>query len=185
MAGKIAIYNLGQLGVDVVKSPVHIDDGAFTKAQNVQVDPSGGIGGIRKRDGMARLNSAALAGSVTGMIGLPLQNQSLLTRWFYAPFDDHGGVATGAWRRSSNGTTWSTVAVGGSPATPASIAVATLTTTATIGVPLASMPWTALGNVLYYPSNDYTAGTNDPPIRGFDGTNDWAFLSVPDSVFRA
>lgn len=72
MAGKIDIYNLGELGVDVVKSPLHQSDGDLIQAQNAMPDPSGLEGGIRKRDGMTKLNAIALTGTIEGAYSVPL-----------------------------------------------------------------------------------------------------------------
>lgn len=183
MSGKISVYNLGQLGVDVVKTPVHIDDGAFTKAQNAQLDTVQGVGGIRKRDGMARHNSSAMAGAVRGVIGLPLADPNSLTRWFYIPIDDHGGAATGTWRRSSNGTSWSTVAVGGIPVVAESIASGLHDTAFPYWQDF--QPWIALNNAIYYPSNDYTHTTDDVPIHRFDGSVDYRITQIPNNAFAS
>jgi hypothetical protein len=62
--GKIDVYNLGDMGIDVTRSPVHTKDGEFEQAQNVMATRSGGRHAIRKRFGLAKLNSTASAGHI-------------------------------------------------------------------------------------------------------------------------
>lgn len=60
MAGKLNVYNLGDLGIDLVGSPIHILDGALTQAQNAAVSQHQGEHGLKKRFGMTKLNATAL-----------------------------------------------------------------------------------------------------------------------------
>lgn len=60
MGGKLNVYNLGDLGIDLVGSPIHIPDGALTQAQNAAVSQNQGEHGLKKRLGMAKLNATAL-----------------------------------------------------------------------------------------------------------------------------
>lgn len=179
MGGKISVYNLGQLGVDVVKSPVHIDDGAFTKAQNAQVDSTQGVGGIRRRDGMGKLNAVALAGAIRGLIGLPLPDVTALTKHFFIGIDDGGGAATGAWRTSVNGTVWSTTLTSSLPVVPAS------TSQWSSLFQLVIAPWIPLANRMFYPGNDYTASTTNATLHCFDGTTDFILCRIPPNPFIA
>lgn len=64
MPGKINIYNLGQLGVDIVNAPFQVEDGAFLSAQNGQISNKDDQLAIRKRDGMSKVNTTAAAGTV-------------------------------------------------------------------------------------------------------------------------
>lgn len=64
MPGKINVYNVGAEGVDVVDSPVHVADGALLSAQNAQLAPVELEEGIRKRDGLAKYNAIAGAGTI-------------------------------------------------------------------------------------------------------------------------
>lgn len=64
MPGKQNVYNIGELGVDVVESPVHVGDGALLNAQNAQLAPIELEGAIRKRNGLAKFNSVAAAGQI-------------------------------------------------------------------------------------------------------------------------
>lgn len=66
-------YNLGEKGVNVAKSPIHLEDGELVNAQNAEFYQEAGRGAIRKRPGLQAINgSSALAGSVAGIIGVPL-----------------------------------------------------------------------------------------------------------------
>jgi hypothetical protein len=69
---KVNVYNLGELGVNLTKSPIHIDDGELVAAQNAEFYLDEGLGALRKRIGLQRLNPVALAGAIRGMIGVPL-----------------------------------------------------------------------------------------------------------------
>lgn len=53
MPGDLPVYNLGLLGVNVVKTPHHLEDGALRVAQNAELKTSGGRKGIGKRKGIA------------------------------------------------------------------------------------------------------------------------------------
>ena len=80
MAGKLSVYDMALHGVNTTTSPIHLTDGELTKAQNWQTDPTLADGCIRRRDGMVKLNSSAMAGSVKGFIALPLPSLPLIRR---------------------------------------------------------------------------------------------------------
>lgn len=177
MASKTNVYNLGSKGVRVDKSPIHTEDGELLRAQNGQIDSVGVLGGIRRRDAIGKLNSSALAGAVKGFIGLPLQNQAALSRHFYAAIDDFGGAATHFFRHSTDGTTWTFVD------TPVVRPLQEAQLTG--GVPTIIFDtsermalWTTLANRLYYPGNDYTAGTTLPTLHVFDGASDTILTQI-------
>lgn len=65
-------YNIGSLGIDVVNSPVHVADTALLNAQNAQVSPDDRELAIKKRDGMAKINSSAAAGTLKAIINIPV-----------------------------------------------------------------------------------------------------------------
>lgn len=70
---KIAVYTLGQHGINRVKSPVHVLDGELLNATNATVRPVQGQLAIAKRDGMAVINgSEAAAGSLVNIINIPI-----------------------------------------------------------------------------------------------------------------
>lgn len=56
MPGKINLYNLGVVGVDIVSSPVHSPDGSYISAQNATSSPEDTEESLRKRPGMTRLS---------------------------------------------------------------------------------------------------------------------------------
>lgn len=72
MPGKVNVYSLGTEGVNRVKSPVHVPDGALLSAQNAEVSQDRGQRGLRKRAGMSRLTIEAGAGSILSMAAIPL-----------------------------------------------------------------------------------------------------------------
>lgn len=90
--GKLSVFNLGEKGVNVVRSPIHLTDGELTQAQNAQFDQTGQEGGIRKRDGMAKVNAAALGAgaSISGIMPVPLTDFSELTKAIILVAEDAG-----------------------------------------------------------------------------------------------
>ena len=65
-------YNIGSLGIDLVNSPVHVADTSLLSAQNAQISPDDAELGIKKRDGMAKINSSAAAGKIKAIINIPV-----------------------------------------------------------------------------------------------------------------
>lgn len=63
-------YNLGSLGIDIVNSPIHVADTSLIDCQNAQISPDDAELAIRKRDGMAKVNSVAAAGSLLAVINI-------------------------------------------------------------------------------------------------------------------
>jgi len=76
MPGKIDAYNLGDLGVDLVSSPLHSADGTMLLAQNVIVEPKGGQHAIAKRPGHTKLNTDAAAGALLAICPIPFADPS-------------------------------------------------------------------------------------------------------------
>lgn len=173
MPGKINVYNLGSKGVNVVKSPVHLDDGELTKAQNVQMDAVGSLGGIRKRDGMARLNSSVMTGSGKGIISLPLPDRSSYVRRFFVPYDYGGGaIGSNTFWESTDGTTWTAGTRGVVPQQLADYG-------ASLGNGLGGgiWRWCVHRNRFYYPAN------SDGALHVYDGDEDtdYRLFKVPDN----
>jgi len=76
-SGKLAVYGLGRGGCNVDKSPIHLEDNELTKAQNaVQSKQSstgtGTDGGLVKRPALTKYNAASGAGSIPGVVNVPL-----------------------------------------------------------------------------------------------------------------
>ena len=181
MAKKLNVYNLGNEGVDVVRSAIHVQDGSFRKLQNGVMDHISEFGAIRKRDGMARFNNQSLAGPGQGFIGLPLPDYNTIHRHFYTGYDDDGGVATGAWRTSNDGILWTTIPTGSAPVVPASISQYGAYGTSAVNP--AQCPWVSLNNVMYYPGNDYTAGTTQPTLHAWNGSVDYTLTTIPQNPY--
>lgn len=172
--GDLNIYNLAEKGVVVDKSPIHTEDGELLQAQNAVSDSAGVEGAVRKRDGITKLNSVAMAGAVTGMIGLPLPDEAAKTVLFYAPIDDG----------TSN--TFRTITTGGTVATVTSPSKAVRE--AVSGNDFSGgadgdnpLIWASHINKMYYPGNDYTPGTSNPTVHCWDGTDDNTIAQIPAS----
>lgn len=79
MPGKLNLYNLGSLGVDLNTSPIHRPDGSWTLLQNGEFNPIGEEGAVKKRGSSNRINSSALAGEVLRMKNIPLDTAAFGT----------------------------------------------------------------------------------------------------------
>jgi hypothetical protein len=110
VSGKINIFSW--LGVDLVRSPLHIPDGAFTQAQNAEFPDDQGEGGIKKRGGLTRLNSSALAGSVQAAANIPFPSAMFgevsVPEQLFLGIDF--GTGSNPWEKSTDGSTFITLA---------------------------------------------------------------------------
>lgn len=68
----LLVYNLGEFGINVVSDPIKVPDGVMQSTQNAQSSPNGADTVLRKRDGMAKINSVAAAGSIVAVINIPI-----------------------------------------------------------------------------------------------------------------
>jgi hypothetical protein len=172
---KLDLYGFGTAGVNVVKSAIHISAKELTKAQNCYSDSLGEQGSIRKRDGLQKLNSTALAsgGTVKGAINLPFAYTPTIT--FYAAIDT--GKTT-LWRTSTNGTTW---ASNTTAPVKAQFAASNQTTNITCNAAMVSFK-----NKIYYAGSDYvvypTASHTAPTIHCWDGTVDQIVAYAPKNI---
>ncbi len=69
-------FALGQSGVNVDKSDLHIADEEVRQAQNAIRDPLGVEGGLKNRPGLVKFNSVAGNALVLGGISVPQLNLS-------------------------------------------------------------------------------------------------------------
>jgi hypothetical protein len=172
MAGKINCFSLGEKGVNVVKSPLHLDDGELVSAQNAEFFRNRGRGGIRKRAGLARFNGSTL-GSVARFINVPLPATPVITLW--AAVD---GTNTEIWLSSVDGTTWLEAAAPVRAARTSKRSGANLT-----GYPIGRLA--SLNGTMYFPADDYvqypTANHQAPPIRFYSGAFEGEVCQVPNS----
>lgn len=165
MPGKVNEYSLGRRGVNVVRSPIHLELGDVTKAQNAYPNPNAAEGGLTIRGGLSKLNSVALAAGVKGAIHCPLPDpQSVLAFTLYS------GLVSGAstWRSSTNGTSWA------GAATPTRSVAPNKT-----GTNYPTRIVASFRNRIYYAGDDYTQSTDQPELRVWDGTNDHRVCRVP------
>lgn len=71
--GKILkAYNIGSLGIDIVNSPLHVADTSLVNCQNGQTSPDDREMAMKKRDGMAKINSIAAAGRLLAILNIPI-----------------------------------------------------------------------------------------------------------------
>lgn len=179
MGGKLNVYNLGEQGVDVVKSPLHEADGDLFQAQNALCDPAGLEGGIRKRDGMAKVNALALTGAVEGALHVPLPAPG--TRTYYAGQQELGGVPPAdTWFSSLGGASgW---AGRSTPSLPQAAAYVEA-----VAAQAQMQGCLTYRRRLFYAAK-IVSGNENPVIRMWDGTRDIEIARIPyppGSVTRA
>lgn len=150
---KLNIFNLGSLGVNVDKSPLHLEDGELVQAQNATRDQHGYDGALRKRPGLVKYHSGAAAGSILGFIGAPLGPGPGATTDDAAVY--YIGNTSGTWIKSSN-------------------SFSTSANVTTIADPADGIPSQMLNNRLFY-----GAGTT---IRVFDGVVDALHSNVGATI---
>jgi len=177
MGEKLNLYTWGRKGVNLVKSPIHLDDDEVTEARNVVLDRDERDGAIRKRPGLTKVNSVALAGSVGAIIPVPLASTSAVTKTLFAAIND--GTANN-WRTSTDGSSWSnntTVDKAQQISTIPSHQTTLLSTQGRIA---------SLRGKLYYPDDTYTqyptASATSPPLRVYDGTTDQQVMLMPPNI---
>lgn len=68
----LTVYNIGSIGIDLVNSPIHVEDTSLVSCQNAQISADDAELAIRKRDGMAKVNAVAAAGSLVAIINIPI-----------------------------------------------------------------------------------------------------------------
>lgn len=174
-SGKLNVYNLGQKGVNVVKSPLHLDPGELRKAQNLYLDVAAVNGGVRKRNGFVVLNAAAAGGggAISGLINLPFPYTKTYT--LYAALNN--GVS-GLWRKSTNGgTTWTTESTAPSK---------TQNSNQQPNLNVTDDPYytdnpamISFRGKLFYAGTDYVMDTSAPTIHCWDGTTDAIVARIP------
>lgn len=152
---------LGKLGVNVDKSPLHLDPGELTQSQNAIRDRLGVDGGLKNRPGLTKLNSVAGAGSLLGGTAMPVaglvDNATL-----YIAQKSGGGAKQ--WWTSSN------LYVSSSQSTQ----IAAWNDPADIQASLGDIGHAGAfyNGQLYYAAGGYTVGSQSAPIRVFNGTDD-------------
>lgn len=170
--GKITCFGLGEKGVNLVKSPLHLEDGELTNAQNAEFFRNQGRGGIRKRSGLARFNQSAL-GAIRRFLNVPLPATPTTT--LLASVE---GAATETWVISTDGgTTWAEAT---SPPRSFTYAKSTRVNYLGVGGRIAS-----LDGRIYYPSDAFiqypTASHQPPPIMFYDGSVSGEVCQVPNN----
>ena len=168
-AKKLSLRDVGGGGVNLVKGPLHLEDNELTQAQNAEFvlnEASGGVGVLSKRGGLSVLNGSALAGSVTGLFGLPLETTYTRTLYAARQSEDSNTFMT-----TTNGTTWADTA------SPIALALDSLygdNTNVKCQRRAASIK-----NFIVYASNAYTQDTDNPEVAIWDGTNALTMTTIP------
>jgi len=173
MGKKLNIYNLAEIGVDVSASAVHRKFGTLTKAQNAIMLPNEGEGAIEKRGGLTPLGAALAGGQVWGINNVAIN--LLQTKRLWVAYENTT-VAGATWAYTADGTNWTNSSTLGA-------CFQQQRRNAAYKSVYAPGRGAAIRNRMLYPSNDYiiyaTAGHAAPPLRQFDGTNDYQHGQVP------
>lgn len=108
MGDKLNVYNLGQQGINRVRSPVHKRDGELLSAQNAIINPIGGLYGLAKRPGVDRLTGTSAGGAILAITNIPfvdpLPPAPPETRALYVHRTDAGALS--ALSASEDGSIW-------------------------------------------------------------------------------
>lgn len=117
MPGKIQVMGLGLGGVNLVKSPLELDDNELIQGQNAEIYTTRGVAGIRKRPALKRTNTSALSAVVGAVpVNLPpfgLSTSDSVVGFSLATYVVYSYISS-AWKVSyDGGTTWQA-----SPVTP-------------------------------------------------------------------
>ena len=75
---KLNVYTLGQMGVNRVASPVQVKDGELLQSQNATTKVHKNQLALSKRDGMAKINSTAAAGSLLAIGNIPIADPGVI-----------------------------------------------------------------------------------------------------------
>lgn len=168
MPGLLHVYKFAQGGVNLAKSPLHLSDDEVTQAQNAEIVPDSGVGGdgsISKRGGLSVL-SAALAGGIVGLFGLPL-----LTSYTRTLYTARGSQNSNTFSTTTNGTSFI------STASPLALSIQSNWTDENGARDAHRM--VAFKTFIIYPGNDYTKGSSNPTIDIWDSTTAQLMESVP------
>lgn len=168
-------YKFGSKGVNIVKNPLQLADDESTQLQNAELVPdqeTGGEGSLNKRGGLLALNGDVLAGSVLGMISLPLQTTFVRTLYAFANGEDAGGYTA---YTSTDGVTW----VG---TTEPTLHMQRPNAWNATSAKKSDERVAAVRSLLLYPGDGFTRGTSFPPLVFFDGTNTGEILRMPLSA---
>src|SRR3990167_193086 len=166
---KLSLKDIGGGGVNRVKGPLQLADNELTVAQNAEFilnEATGGVGVLSKRGGLSVLNSSALAGSVTGMFGLPLD--TTYTRTLYAARQTED---SNTWTRTTNGTSWTDTT------SPIACNATDKFTDNTNN--LCARRAMSFKNFIIYGSDAYTQDTDNPEIAIWDGTDAFTMTVIP------
>jgi len=148
---------------------VQMEDGMLRRAQNAIHDPTGAMGGLRKRPGLIKVNSSAVSGSVFGICNVPLAPITL--RRFLIGIDQ-SITTTHQWITSTDG--FGTVTTATTPAATAKSATIHPILNSFI---ILTSRGCSIEQLFIYPG-DYTRG-NPQPVRAYDGTVDRELFKVP------
>jgi hypothetical protein len=104
---RITVYGLGAKGINLVKSPLHLDNDELVLGQNAEFFTEQGVAGIRMRSGFIAADATTLGDAqVNGGIGIPLPppGDNGLSPIFVVKAQGSGYVASGSFTWDSSST---------------------------------------------------------------------------------
>jgi hypothetical protein len=173
--GKINVFNLGDLGVDIVKSPLHIPDGAWRKLQNAEFGSNKGQHAIKKRGALLRINSVALAGSPLSFSNVPIAYPG--TKTLLVGMNDG---ATEGWRSSTDAADFTaTVSASHLQRPSGHVDVTAIFSTLSASSFYMGQKPVTFKNRFFYAGDNYVPGTSAPPVVMYDGQSQFEMFRIP------
>lgn len=183
MSGKLDIFQIGQYGVDLVKSDLHIPDGAWRLAENAEFPNNLGQGGLKKRGGLSPINGIALAGQIKAATNVPF------------PFPGDSDLLVGltaamtpnSWKLSiNNGSSFTNILATALMAPTRKDWTSVLDTDFTVSVCPCGIRAATLGRQFLFAGDDYqpddgvvTDPHTAPPLVVWDGTQEFVAFRMP------
>jgi hypothetical protein len=168
-------YNFGGGGVNIVKDPLQLSDSELTQAQNAELIPDasrGGEGALAKRGGLSALTSA-LAGSILGIVGLPLQTTYTRTLLVGLGNEDSDTMVKSTTGSSGSWTQIST------PSRPARRYDKYHSLAGQSSLIYCDRRAVSYKQFSVYPGDDYTVDSSNPPLVSWNGTASYELMRIP------
>jgi hypothetical protein len=180
MSGKLPDFQLGQLGLNIVASPLHLPDGSLTIAENVTFIRDKGIGGLGSRYGLGPISGmTALAGTVQALSNIPLTfpgDPSLMIAL--------NSNTANSWRKSADGAAFTNLAAATLDRPEGFIIAGALGGVVNLSNFWLSQRPVGRGTLFYYAGDDYVAYNpptlgSAPPLMAWNGTTAWEVFRIP------
>lgn len=174
--GDLPQYKIGEKGLSLVQSPLHVPEGGLLSAQNVEFVRDAGIGGIGSRGGLANLNAIALGASALQLTNVPLTYPPS----FGLMVGLNAGEDPNTWKTSTDGITYTNL-TSTAIVRPAGIGKSPVGLGA--GAISSGQRCASFKGQFYFPGDDYivypAASHTAPPFIVWNGTAYVEMFRVP------